>query len=146
MYLVAKKKKKIYRKYSIDAHLNRWESALKNLARAGPEYVDTCIEIVRKHGLYNAGLEAFPRDFDPESHNRMLELMAKNLEQSSDWQACGMAYEACGKLNEAVESYVKVISFNSLLCFFFFFFTYYYLSKLYNRAWQDLFPFFFFFF
>lgn len=49
-------------RFKIDDHLQRYDSALKNLAQAGPEHFDETVEYTKRHGLFTIALTAFKND------------------------------------------------------------------------------------
>lgn len=49
-------------RFKIDDHLERFESALINLAQAGPEHFEETVEYTKKHGLFTIALGAFKGD------------------------------------------------------------------------------------
>src|SRR5262249_40239510 len=61
-----------YQRYTIDQHLGRHLSSLRNLAKAGTEHFPLCLNIVKKHGLYNEAWEIFADD--KEKLKKVIEL------------------------------------------------------------------------
>lgn len=49
-------------RFKIDDHLERYDSALKNLALAGAESFDEALEYTKAHGLFTTALQAFKDD------------------------------------------------------------------------------------
>jgi elongator complex protein 1 len=49
-------------RFRIDDHLERFESALKNIAQAGAEHFEETVEYTKKHGLFTIALGAFKGD------------------------------------------------------------------------------------
>jgi elongator complex protein 1 len=47
---------KYTQRYTIDAHLGRWDSALKNLAASGEDRLEEVIALMNKHSLYQTAL------------------------------------------------------------------------------------------
>ena len=73
-----------YQRYTIDQHLGRHLSSLRNLAKAGPEHFPLCLQIVKKNSLYHEAWEIFAED--KESLKKVIDLHADFL-LSSDKNA-----------------------------------------------------------
>lgn len=57
-----KKLEKNYQRYTIDMHLERYESALNNLSLSGEKYTDDCLKLIKEKGLYALGIKLFAQD------------------------------------------------------------------------------------
>lgn len=51
-----------YQRYTIDMHLERYESALKNLAQAGDKYYEESKKLIKERELYKLGIALFEKD------------------------------------------------------------------------------------
>lgn len=49
-------------RHRIDDHLGRHDSALRNLALAGPDRFDEALEYTKQHNLFTTALHAFKED------------------------------------------------------------------------------------
>jgi len=48
-----------YMRYTIDIHLRRYESALRNLSEAGDQYFEDCLRLIKEHTLYMEAVKIF---------------------------------------------------------------------------------------
>ena len=94
-----KKMEENYRKYSIDKHLKRYESALENLVKC-PDQFDACLELVTQQRLFKRALELLGRD--GEEYREVCRAYAKYLSSKRYHEEASLLYSRAGDLEEAV--------------------------------------------
>jgi elongator complex protein 1 len=91
-----------FQRYSIDAHLGKWESALKNLANAGSARFEMCLELIRKHNLYVHALNDVFVEIGSETRNTVLEIYGDHLAEAKQYERAVVAYQSGNKLMKAL--------------------------------------------
>jgi len=110
-----------FQRYNIDMHLQKWESALVNLAKAGEAKFEKCLELIQKRNLYvfalsfsegegggheivgsSAGAASIDL-FSVEQRNAILELYGDHLNEGKEYSKAILAYKSGGKLGKAFE-------------------------------------------
>eukprot|EP00761_Pharyngomonas_kirbyi_P008504 gb/GECH01008515.1/.p1 GENE.gb/GECH01008515.1/~~gb/GECH01008515.1/.p1 ORF type:complete len:1242 (+),score=283.29 gb/GECH01008515.1/:1-3726(+) len=94
---------KYYQQYSIDMYLKRYDSALRNLAKAGEQYFDDCKRLIQQQELYQVGLDIYSDD--TEKRDQILELYGDFLSIEYQYSQAGFAYLECEKLDKALEAF-----------------------------------------
>jgi elongator complex protein 1 len=94
------KQDQFYQRYSIDAHLAKWESALVNLSKAGTERFNECLALIEKRNLYNFALTVF----QGEERNSVLEIYGDHLHAQKAYAKAILAYRSGNKLQKAFET------------------------------------------
>jgi elongator complex protein 1 len=97
------KLEKYYQRYSIDIHLERYESALKNLALAGPQYIEECLKLIKQRSLYTLGIQLFKDD--KERLKAVFSLYADHLMANKNYKQAAVAYLQAEQLTQALEAY-----------------------------------------
>eukprot|EP01132_Coremiostelium_polycephalum_P004274 gene4274-5347_t len=97
------KMEKFYQRYSIDKHLGRWELALENLSKAGEEYFEDCLKIMKDHKLYKEALTLYKDD--RQKLNQVQEIYGDYLQQSNYFEAAAYLFSNCGQLKKALSAY-----------------------------------------
>jgi elongator complex protein 1 len=93
------------RKYRIDLHLKRFDRALRNLADAGDEHFQTCLDLLVEHSLFKDGLAIY-KDKAAEQYVAVQAAAALKLCQAGKYCEAGLLYNACGKQKEALEAFL----------------------------------------
>ena len=94
-----KKMEENYRKYSIDLHLKRYESALENLVKC-PGKFDVCLELVTQQRLFKRALELMARD--GEEYREVCRAYAGYLSSKKYHEEASLLYSRAGHLQLAV--------------------------------------------
>lgn len=97
-------------RYEIDQRLRRFDSALRNLAAAGPEQFDACVRLAAAHGLFDTALQLFPppprgaAPAAPEAARwrRVVAAMAEHLSARGERLDAGRAFAAAGEAARAI--------------------------------------------
>lgn len=94
-----------YMKYTIDTHLGRYESALKNLASSESEqHFAECMQLIREHHLYKLALELFVTD--DARYAQVFEAYGDHLsDDRSELEQAAYAYMQCKKYAKAQEAF-----------------------------------------
>ncbi len=61
-----------YQHYTIDKHLKRYNSALKNISLCGSEHFSECLQLVQQQRLYSQALDLYP---DTSQHYKVWKAM-----------------------------------------------------------------------
>lgn len=109
------KQSPILMKYQINCDLKNFPDALAEAAKAGEKYFDKCVELVKKHELYDFALKLFNKPEFNHLFRKINELKGdfyynkKNLEKaalcyltSNNLQKAFDCYKKMGKVNEAI--------------------------------------------
>ena len=99
-------------RFKIDDHLARHESALRNLAQAGPAKFEEAVEYTKQHKLYAVALEAF--EDDPAKHKIILAANADYLEGRKHYAEAGLLYSLAGQPAEAMSAYQQALAWQEL--------------------------------
>ncbi|GAA5833802.1 hypothetical protein JCM3766R1_000102 [Sporobolomyces carnicolor] len=107
------------RRFKIDDHLSRHESALRNLSRAGEDHFEEALEYTRKHGLFGVALESYGADAD--KYRIVLEANAEDLFERSKYAEAGLLFTLSDQPDKAILAYqhanawqeVFTVAFNS---------------------------------
>lgn len=100
-----------YRHYKIDLHLKRYDKALENIAKCGPEKIDEALEFMNQHLLYKKGLKCYENcehltELEKESrhkcHMRICLAFADHLRTENDLASASIMYERGGNLAQAL--------------------------------------------
>ncbi|KAJ8653293.1 hypothetical protein O0I10_011043 [Lichtheimia ornata] len=97
------KLEKFYQRFRIDDYLKRYDSALRNLTRAGDEHFDELLGYMRKHTLYKVALEEYANI--PEKKNVILNAYAEHLADTSAYDESAIVYQLCNEMDKALNSY-----------------------------------------
>ena len=92
------------RKYRIDLHLKRFDRALRNLADAGDEHFQTCLDLLVEHSLFKDGLAIY-KEKAAEQYVAVQAASARNLCKAGKYREAGLLFNACGKQKDALESF-----------------------------------------
>ena len=88
-----------FRKYSIDKHLKRYESALENIVKCAEQF-PLCLELVTSQRLYKAALQLLPRA-GPE-YRQVCRAYGGYLSSKRYHEEASLLYQRSGNLDEAV--------------------------------------------
>ncbi|CAK9811741.1 Elongator complex protein 1 [Anthophora plagiata] len=91
-----------YMKYSIDLHLKRYESALKNIVKELNRF-NECINLIRNHDLYTKALELFERN--SEQYKEVARIYGEFLIKKQYYQEAGIMFHRSGDLKEALNAH-----------------------------------------
>ena len=94
-----KKMEENYRKYSIDKHLKRYESALENLVKC-PDQFEACLELVTQQRLFKRALELLARD--GAEYREVCRAYARYLSSKKYHEEASLLYSRVGDIQEAV--------------------------------------------
>lgn len=92
------------RNYRVDLHLKRYKKALSNLAEAGPDHFDACIDLTEKYRLHTHALSIF----EPLADHRLKAVQALTagyLCQKHDFREAGIMYIQAGDLEKALKAF-----------------------------------------
>ncbi len=92
-----------YKKYKIDMHLKRYCSALKNIAKCGPEHLEECIELVKNQRLYLDAMKLFSQG--TEAHTKICLAYGDYLVTKKYYEDAALVYASGNLLVEAVSSW-----------------------------------------
>ncbi|GBG58830.1 hypothetical protein CBR_g230 [Chara braunii] len=91
-------------RYTIDKKLNRMDSALRNLAEAGPAHHKECVALVRTHvELFPVAMELFSRN--EVQRNAVLEAWADHMLSEGRHSNAALAYSSCRQWSKAMTAY-----------------------------------------
>lgn len=91
-----------YRKYRIDMHLKRFDSALGHIVKCGVEKLEECLDLIEKHGLYAQALRLFKSD--DECYNDVVIQYADHLRSRRAFYEATLMYERGGDFKQALLS------------------------------------------
>ena len=94
-----KKMEENYRKYSIDKHLKRYESALENLVKC-PDQFDACLELVTQQRLFKRALELLAKD--GVEYREVCRAYASYLSSKKYHEEASLLYSRAGDLQLAI--------------------------------------------
>ncbi|XP_001980535.3 putative elongator complex protein 1 [Drosophila erecta] len=102
-----------YRKFRIDDHLKKYDSALSHLASCGEEHYEEALEFIRKHGLYTDALAIY------RQHNEFQKTIyvayADHLRASAKLDNASIMYERGGELQQALLSAKHTLDWQRVL-------------------------------
>ena len=93
------------RNYRVDLHLKRYKKALSNLAEAGPDHFDACIDLTEKYRLHSHALSIFEVLEDKTKLKAVQALTAGYLCQKHDFREAGIMYIQAGDLEKALNAF-----------------------------------------
>ncbi|KAI5477208.1 elongator complex protein 1 [Pseudohyphozyma bogoriensis] len=99
-------------RFRIDDHLERHESALRNLAQAGPEHFEQALGYTKEHSLYSTALAAF-RD-DSVKYKTILIANAEYLMEQRHYAEAGLMFAMGSQPASAVTAYQKANAWREL--------------------------------
>jgi elongator complex protein 1 len=103
-------------KYSVDLHLGRFSSALKNLSLAGQEHYGECLDLIRSKSLYEEGLEAFSFDKSPQQWKEVMNLYGLYLSgELRNFTLAALVFQSIDNLEGAFDAYLKAGDWRSAL-------------------------------
>lgn len=100
-----KKLEQYYRQYSIDMYLNRFEKALENISKAGPEHFHEAVSLIREKGLFKLGMKLYEND--KEKLEVIFEAYGDYLVSTGNHKQAGFAYVKCKKFEKAQEAFIE---------------------------------------
>ncbi|EGC35070.1 hypothetical protein DICPUDRAFT_79181 [Dictyostelium purpureum] len=105
------KMERFYQRYSIDKYLNRWETALYNLARAGEQYEQDCLELIKQHNIYKESLVIYGGSEKAEIKNqkemfkKVSDIYADYLVQHNNYEDAAYLYTSAGESKKALSAF-----------------------------------------
>ena len=94
-----------YKRFKIDVHLKRYESAVMNLAKAGEEYFDELFAFIKKHTLFKYALDVYASD--EAKYKLIMEAYGDDLTMDGKWEDAAHCHLACGHVEKSLESCMK---------------------------------------
>ncbi|SCV71454.1 BQ2448_3042 [Microbotryum intermedium] len=99
-------------RHRIDDHLERYDSALRNLAKAGEERFDEVLEYTKKHGLFKTALEAYKAD--SARYKVVVEANADYLMENRKYAEAGLLYSIASQPTKAMAAYQSANAWQEL--------------------------------
>lgn len=93
------------RKHRIDVHLKRFERALENLAAAGDEHFQECLNLIEARNLHAAGLRIFQQLGDGVKIRAVQALCATHMRKKNSYREAGLLFQVCGEDECALEAF-----------------------------------------
>ncbi|KAI9311999.1 IKI3 family-domain-containing protein [Dichotomocladium elegans] len=95
---------KFYQRFRIDDHLKRYDSALRNLSRAGDsDHFDELLEYMKRHSLYKVALEEYGTK--PNQKKLILDAYGDYLSSRNTHDEAAMVYRMCDRMEKALNAY-----------------------------------------
>ncbi|KAG2015494.1 pol II transcription elongation factor [Coprinopsis cinerea AmutBmut pab1-1] len=102
---------KYYQRFRIDDHLKRYESALRNLSKAGPERFEEALQYTERHNLYEPALKIWK---GTERYNAVLELYGDWLYERKELPQAASAFLEAGKPLKAMVAFERNLQWQEL--------------------------------
>lgn len=105
-----------YQRYRINVHLQRWSTALENIAteqdaEQRSKLFDLALQVISKQSLYVAALEMFKG----EQRNAILDIYGDSFLEKKDYGNAALAFRTAGKLEKALDAAIADASVNAAL-------------------------------
>ncbi|KAJ8329790.1 putative elongator complex protein 1 [Batrachochytrium dendrobatidis] len=94
-----------YQRFSIDDHLGKHASAIRNLSQAGDEHFEELIAYLKRHKLYQISITLYPKD--SAKHKTMLLEFAEFHSNNGQFDEAAMLYDMAGAYPQALEAYTN---------------------------------------
>lgn len=91
-----------YRKYYIDNHLKKYPSALLNLSKAGVDYFDQCLNLMKEHKLYTEAVRIYSEGNDTKLLNTVMKEYGDFLVMEGRYEEAGLVYSNCNDNEKAL--------------------------------------------
>ncbi|KAH6913768.1 pol II transcription elongation factor [Coprinopsis sp. MPI-PUGE-AT-0042] len=102
---------KYYQRFRIDDHLKRYESALKNLAEAGPERFPEAMQYIERHNLYEVALKIWR---GTDRYSAILELYGDWLYERKELAQAASAFLEANKPQKAMVAFERNLQWQEL--------------------------------
>ncbi|RDB24885.1 Elongator complex protein 1 [Hypsizygus marmoreus] len=102
---------KYYQRFKIDDHLRRYDSALRNLSLAGPEYFDEAIAYVELHRLYDAALRIWK---GTDHYKTVLDLYGDWLFERREFRQAASVFIEAQNFSKAMLAHEKALEWQEL--------------------------------
>ncbi|CAO1437698.1 unnamed protein product [Diamesa serratosioi] len=104
-----------YAKYKIDCHLKRFDKAIENISQLSDDEVkfEECVELVKKHSLYEAALQWFQSN--PKCYKKMCFLYGDYLRIKGKLMDASLMYERGGEYQQAMMSARNILDWQRCL-------------------------------
>ena len=105
-----------YQRYRINVHLQRWSTALENIAteqdaEQRSKLFALALEVISKQDLYVAALEMFKG----EQRNAILDIYGDSFIAKKDYANAALAFRTAGKLDKALDAAIADAHVNAAL-------------------------------
>lgn len=111
-----KKLPETYRKYKIDVHLKRYDSALTHIAEAissDESYLEECLHLVTTQRLYAKGVKVFPKG--STAHQKLCQIYGDYLLTKRYYEEAALIYEQGLLLTEALDAWEQSLNWSYCL-------------------------------
>ncbi|KAK0212323.1 pol II transcription elongation factor [Desarmillaria ectypa] len=102
---------KYVKRFRIDDHLKRYESALRNLSLAGDDHFNQAIAYIEGHQLYESGLSIWK---GTERQNAVLTVYGDWLFERREFRQAASVFVESGALSKAMVAYEKALEWQCL--------------------------------
>ncbi|KDE09564.1 hypothetical protein MVLG_00459 [Microbotryum lychnidis-dioicae p1A1 Lamole] len=99
-------------RHRIDDHLERYDSALRNLAKAGEGRFEEVLEYAKRHGLFGTALEAYKADAG--RYRVVVEANADYLMENRKYAQAGLLYSIASQPSKAIAAYQSANAWQEL--------------------------------
>ncbi|KAF0701649.1 Aste57867_7930 [Aphanomyces stellatus] len=103
----------MYMQYAIDVHLERFDKALLHLHAAGESYRSQCLDLIRTHHLYDAGLALFPSS--STLYTDIVVAFGHHLASQKEFTRAGYTFLSIRHVEDAIEAFRYALDWKMVL-------------------------------